>query len=299
MDKPAKYVFIGNREYVLKEMIRLRLPIQRVWVMENSFLHHRLMQDPFIDYTVAGNKKQLLEELKDTCFDILVSNGCKYILPITLLKKAKMRDDILFINVHPSYLPDLKGMDPINGACLFNRAGGATCHCMDDGIDTGTAISRIKIPMSDDIDAGLLFQLSFKAEVDAFRKAFAAGFIPQEQGETIKEPIYYTISADEMIFNGSKGVDYLLRQARAFGYKSKGVCIRIDNKNYKYFDAETIKNQYVIDFFADIPELQIGIAFERSIIFKLAGEIVRLNQLTIDNSACLEGHFIQEYVQEQ
>ena len=153
--------------------------------------------------------------------------------------------------------------------------------------------------MSDDIDAGLLFQLSFKAEVDAFRKAFAAGFIPQEQGETIKEPIYYTISADEMIFNGSKGVDYLLRQARAFGYKSKGVCIRIDNKNYKYFDAETIKNQYVIDFFADIPELQIGIAFERSIIFKLAGEIVRLNQLTIDNSACLEGHFIQEYVQEQ
>ena len=102
-----KYVFTGNREYVLREMIRQGLSINRVWVMENSFLHRRLLEDRFIDYIVVSSKKELIREILDADFDILVSNGCKFILPITRLKKEKGRDDIRFINIHPSFLPDL------------------------------------------------------------------------------------------------------------------------------------------------------------------------------------------------
>ena len=40
-------------------------------------------------------------------YDILVSNGCPYILPLNELKKAK------YVNVHPSLLPNLKGIDPV------------------------------------------------------------------------------------------------------------------------------------------------------------------------------------------
>lgn len=287
-----KYVFAGNREYVLREMIRQGLSINRVWVMENSFLHRRLLEDRFIDYIVVSSKKELIREILDADFDILVSNGCKYILPITRLKNEKKRDDIRFINIHPSFLPDLKGMDPINGACLLDRSGGATCHNMDDGIDTGSIISRIEIPMSGDIDAGLLFQLSFKAEVEVFRKALASGFAPEDSGKLIDNPVYYSISEEDMCLDCSRGVDYLLCQSRAFGYRSKGVSLRIGDRFYKYYGAEEICNRYVRELFRGIPEKKIGIAFEQSIVFKLDGRIVRLNQLSVDNASALEGEFI-------
>ena len=98
-----KYVFVGNREYVLRRMIDMGLNIQAVFVMENSFLQHRLEKMHFIDYTVVAKKKRLLELLSSVDYDVLVSNGCKYILPINEMK------DALYINIHPSHLPDLKG----------------------------------------------------------------------------------------------------------------------------------------------------------------------------------------------
>ena len=289
-----RYVFVGNREYVLREMMRQDLDIRKVWVMENSFLHNRLLKDPFIDFVVIGKKKDLLREIRETDFDVLVSNGCKYILPISQLMEEKGKKDIRFINVHPSFLPDLKGMDPINGACLLGRSGGATCHNMDDGIDSGSIISRIEIPMTEDIDAGLLFQLSFKAEVEVFRAALRSGFTCRQPEKVIDNPIYYSISDDDLIMDCDKGVDYLLRQARAFGYRSKGVCVRIDGQDFRYFGAEEITNQYIREMFKDIPEKKIGIAFEKSVVFKLDGRIVRLNQLTVDNAGCLEGKYLEK-----
>lgn len=286
------YVFVGNREYVLREMMDQGLFIKKVWVMEHSFLHTRLLKDPFIDYVVIKSKKELINEIVETEFDILISNGCKYILPITQLKNAKQNTEIKFINIHPSFLPDLKGMDPINGACLLGRSGGAACHFMDDGIDTGSIIARVEIPMSNDIDAGLLFQLSFKAEVTVFNQAYHSDFVLQNTDYQKEDTIYYTISDDDLILDCSKGVDFLLRQARAFGYKSKGISLMIDNRDYKYYNAEEIYNQYVVDYFENIPERQIGIAFERSIIFKLDGRIVRLDQMSIDNTALFEGKYV-------
>lgn len=52
---------------------------------------------------------------------------------------------------------------------LFDRSCGATCHIMDDNIDTGDIISRVKIPTTPDIEAGILYQLCFKAEVEVFK----------------------------------------------------------------------------------------------------------------------------------
>ena len=70
------------------------------------------------EYVSIESKKQLLELIKNTEFDVLVSNGCPYILPITKLRKK----DEIFINLHPSLLPDLRGIHPVNGAILFDRA---------------------------------------------------------------------------------------------------------------------------------------------------------------------------------
>lgn len=215
-----KYVFVGNREYVLRKMIEMGLNISGVYVMENSFLQHQLERNHFIDYTVVSKKKQFLELLSVVDYDVLVSNGCKYILPINDMKKA------LYINVHPSNLPDLKGMDPINGACLFNKTAGAACHIIDAGIDTGQIISRVSIPMTNDVDATLLFQLSFKAEVMAFVEAYNKGFRVLEHQPIVDDALYYTISPSDMLIDFDKDIDYLEKQSRAFGYRSKGLYFR-------------------------------------------------------------------------
>lgn len=267
------YAFVGNREYVLREMIKKDLIVAGVFVMENSFLHKVLTRDPFINYQIVSNRNQLLRLLNNTNYDIMISNGCKYILPIEKMKNAK------YINIHPSYLPDLKGKDPINGACLLNRTAGATCHIMDDGIDTGKIVARIKIEMTDDIEAALLFQLCFKAEVLAFINGFARGFEELEVQPAIDNAVYYSISVEDYLVNFNKGVDYILRQTKAFGYKSKGLYFKCRNIVFCFFKASEITNQFVINYCRNFDNLVVLFVFENSIIFKCDSRVIRFDQI--------------------
>ena len=166
-----KFIFIGNRINVLKKMIELKCEIVEIFAVKESFLEREL-KILNIPYKRIENKVNLVEAIINTEFDCLVSNGCPYILPVSKIKKINQK----FINIHPSLLPDLKGKHPINGALLFERRHGVTCHHMDDGIDTGDIISNIEIPLDSQIELQLLYQLSFKAEAEVFYKAFMSDF---------------------------------------------------------------------------------------------------------------------------
>lgn len=281
-----RYVFVGNREYVLKEMIKMNLNIIDVWVMENSFLHNRLLEDKFIHYKVIKDKKELLSLIDNVSFDILISNGCKYILPISQLKQAK------YINIHPSFLPDLKGMDPINAAILFNRDCGATCHWMDDKIDNGKIISRIKIPVTFDLDASILYQLAFKAEIQAFKEAYNRSFEPMAHQPVLKDSIYFSMHLSDRLIDFNNDFDYILRQVRAFGYNSKGLFFKCNNKNYRFFRASEIKNQFILELFEDIDDFVIGLSFENSIVFKFQKRLMRFDQIINSHSDIHEGDMI-------
>ena len=91
-------------------------------------------------------------------------------------------------------MPDLRGINPINGAILFDRPQGATCHYMDDGIDTGDTIAQVKVDDNvKDVPLDLLYQLSFMAEADAFEKAYMNEFKPLEkQNKNLEGTIYYS-----------------------------------------------------------------------------------------------------------
>lgn len=282
-----KYVFVGNREYVLRRMIEMGLDIKEVFVMENSFLHHRLEKHHFIDYTVVSKKKQFLELLSVVDYDVLVSNGCKYILPINDMKEA------LYINVHPSNLPDLKGMDPINGACLFNRTAGAACHIIDAGIDTGKIISRVSIPMTNDVDATLLFQLSFKAEVMAFEKAFERNFRIIEQQPIIDDAIYYTISQSDLLIDFSKDIESLEQQSRAFGYRSKGLFFKSNGQVYKCFQMSGVNNPFVVELSKDKKIQEVFISFDNSVVIKTKNGVLRLDGIVYDNEPIKEGQILE------
>ena len=105
-----KYVFVGNRKFVLEEMMALKLNLQ-VLVIKNTHLEKDDLLNN-INHKIIENKKELLDYINNNEFDILISNGCPHILPISKLKKK------IYANIHPSFLPDLKGIDPCLGSIL-------------------------------------------------------------------------------------------------------------------------------------------------------------------------------------
>lgn len=263
------------------------LDLKAVFVMENSFLQRWLDKTHLIDYTVVSKKKQLLELLSSVEYDILVSNGCKYILPINDMKKA------LYINIHPSNLPDLKGMDPINGACLYNRTAGAACHIIDEGIDTGQIISRMSIPMTEDLDATLLFQLSFKAEVMAFEQAYKRNYSLMAQQPSIDDALYYTISQQDMLIDFNNDIESLERQSRAFGYRSKGLFFKCDGKVYKCFRLTKVTNPFVLELAQYKRCQEVFIAFDNTVIIKTQNGVLRLDGIVYDEESINEGQILE------
>lgn len=284
------YVFVGNREYVLKEIIAMGLNLTAVFVMEDSYLHHRLLNDSFVAYTTVSSKRQLLEFLSNCNYDVLVSNGCKYILPVNDMKRA------LYVNIHPSFLPDLKGMDPINGACLYKRQPGASCHLIDAGIDTGQIVSRIPIPLTDDIDSIILFQMSFKAEVKAFREAYKRDFIPITPQPVIENALYYTISSSDMNIHFNKGAEYVLNQAKAFGYSTKGLYFKCGGNHYKCFSIREMTNPFLLEMSREFEELEVFMAVDKDILIKLNGRVLRIGQIELNGATIYEKDMVEEIV---
>jgi len=272
-----KFFFVGNRQFVLDEMIKLGANIVKTCVIANTHLERDIIKKG-LEYTVISSKNQLLEEINNTDFDIFLSNGCPYILPISKLKPSR------YVNIHPSYLPDLRGADPTLGSILFQRDTGATCHIMNDKIDAGDIISQVKIPFTEDVDVSLMYQLSFIAEKEAFRLAFKNNFKPVCTQSETSNLIYYSRSSEDNIINFDEPTSKLQRRIRSFSNKSQGCLLKHKDKTYKFHQIELLSNPYLFKYAANFSERQVIFNYEGCIIFKHQGSIILLRSLTDDVS---------------
>ena len=253
-----------NIAAVLKKMLDLGLDITCVWAVKGSYLERYLIENK-INYNTYENKNDLVRQLQEADFDIFISNGLPVILPITELSKSGK----MFVNIHPSLLPDLRGCDPVPGAILFGKNSGATCHIMDDGIDTGGIISQVEIPISEDIDVGLLYQISFMAEAKAFEEAYHRNFMVNTMQESKEDNIYYSFAdKDLMIKLDEEESDALVRRVRAFSTKNKGARIIIKGNEYIINDAQIISNKVAISFLDEVIESETGFFYENKVIVK-------------------------------
>ena len=73
---------------------------------------------------------------KASKYDVIISFGYKYILPIYLIKKLKKK----IINLHIGYLPYNRGAHPNFWSFIDNTPKGVTIHEIDKNIDTGKII---------------------------------------------------------------------------------------------------------------------------------------------------------------
>jgi methionyl-tRNA formyltransferase len=248
-----KAVFIGNRTPVLKVLQEEpEIELVSIWALEGSVLQKTLAEkNTSFQCFHLNEKKKLLDIILRTPFDILISNGCPFKLPISRLK----RKDELFINSHPSYLPYLKGMHPINGVFFHNfDFWGATTHYMDDGIDSGPIIAQKKYPKTPDLDIGLLYQISFDLEGEVFYDAlktlkahnYEFSGIPQSQISS-----HYTRHPEDMILNfKTMSLHQLLCRIHAFGVSSQGARGELENQWYQIYEAEPLTNPYALEKFS-------------------------------------------------
>lgn len=274
-----KVIFIGNRYKVLEKIRNNKfLELVDVYTVENSLLEDQLIKYG-VDYRLINKRcfEETIEKIKNTKYDILVSNGCPFRLPISDLATDKQK----FINVHPSCLPELRGMHSINYTLLSSiDYFGATVHYMDNNFDTGNIIAQKKVPLTDDIDLGLLYKLSFELEAETFQEAFEILHANNYEYDGIRQSgrgYSYKRSLEDMTLDvQAMDAKEILKKIRAFGIKSQGVILKVEDQTYRIFDAQEITNPYIIEKYEPCSAGRIIFHYENSFLLKVKDGILKI-----------------------
>jgi methionyl-tRNA formyltransferase len=280
----GRFVFVGNRRFVLERMVAAGVNLSSVYVVAGTHLERDLQRGgvPGVtDYVLVHNKNELFSLLGQARFDVLVSNGCPYILPVADLPQAS------YVNIHPSCLPDLRGVDPVIGAILFKRDSGATCHVMDSGVDTGPIISRIRIPFNDDLDVTTLYQMSFVAEQQVFSQALALCFEPQYEQLNDPGAIYYCRKPLDQVISFREDNDFILQKIKAFNNRSQGCYFSIGGVSYRVFSAQRMRNPFILKLLEGFPDCVVGMSYENGIVFRKDGEALRFLEILPTNGKAI------------
>ncbi len=280
-----KFCFSCNRFFVLEEMLNAKLDICRIFAVPGSFLQRELVKRN-IPFEFIEDKKRLTAQLLSLDFDYFIANGLPVILPVKQLTEKNSKQ---FINIHPSLLPDMRGKDPVPGALLYGHSSGATCHFMNDGIDTGNIIEQVAIDYSEGLDCGLLYQLSFEAEKEVFSKALKNGFHNKGPQVLTGDEVYYNLKEADKVIDFNKDTDFILRQVKAFNSRTQGAYFIFNGLKVIVRDAEIVTNSYLIDKTKHLQENEVVFVYEQKILLKKASGCIKLKQIESLPDAIIPG----------
>jgi methionyl-tRNA formyltransferase len=280
-----KVIFIGNRENSLEGLLSFKNELQliKIFVLKDSLLQNAI-EKYNIPYSIFEKTKEaknlIIEFLKSNCFDLLISNGCPFILPISLLKA--FNPDALFINTHPTFLPHLKGKTPLNGVKILNyNFIGATTHYMDDGIDTGNVLYQEKVDISSDIDQGLIYFISFDLEKTVSKKAIELLFSHDFKyiGENqIGKGSYFNREEYNFHVNFEKDdSETICKKINSLGIISLGNELKlIDNSKVLATNCEIINNEYLLTKFNSNSIGSILYTYDDKLLVKTIDGIIKI-----------------------
>ncbi|WP_061215978.1 methionyl-tRNA formyltransferase [Leptospira santarosai] len=132
-------------------------------------LTHKDMSEEAVDF-LASQKKipffysdlrkdpSLMREVNIFSFTYLISVNYRYIIPQSLLNRAKYP-----LNLHGSLLPKYRGRTPhvwaiING----EKKTGVTCHVMESTVDTGPIYKQIEFTIENEDTGGNILEKFYK-----------------------------------------------------------------------------------------------------------------------------------------
>ena len=279
--KKKRIVYLGNRDICYKVIWKNpKYEVVKILTFEDCSLS-RLLEREHVDYEIVtkADKEYVVQLLINLTYDILVVNGCPFILPASLIK----RQGKILLNTHPTYLPYLRGKTPINGTLLYNYPLGATTHYITDRIDGGNIIYQEKVDLTPDLDLGLCYYISFTIEERVFRKALVIleetnyQYIGTEIN-TIRHPLFTNDpSFRELDFQTMTAED-CARRIRAYGIEDEGCFAFIAGEKYIIYEAEKIVNEYIIERMRLFETGQIVLEYDSKILLKCREGILKIKK---------------------
>ena len=94
---------------------------------------------------VVTERKMCFKEIKACNPDFIISYGYRFILKKKTVAAYRNR----IINLHISYLPWNRGVDPNLWSIIEHTQRGVSIHYIDDGIDTGPILCQKKVKILD------------------------------------------------------------------------------------------------------------------------------------------------------
>lgn len=282
--------FVGSRVDLYKNLNMDKYNITKLMIVKDSHLHkYAKLND--LKYEIILSKKQLINEIEIANFDLFISNGCPYIIPVSKLKKEHQ----IFINIHPALLPEIRGNHPINASLLYNINAGATCHIMDDGIDTGSIISKIEIPLTNDLDLGLLYNLSFDAEVKAFKLAENKNFTADEKynQDNTKQGLYFTRDKNSNEIKFIESIGTILAKVKAFNIKSQRAYFIYENQKFFVRECVVMENSYLLDMMQNYENNEIIYIYDENIVFKKDNNVIMFKYIIGDMNLLSIGSILE------
>lgn len=278
-----RVIVIANRLNVLESVKTLQdIDFFKLYVLEGSLLD-KLLDTINLDKNIEVNKftmkekTRLIEELMSLDFDILISNGCPFILPVEGMRKEGQ----LFINIHPTLLPDLKGKTPLSGVFMTHREFiGATMHYIDDGIDTGNIISQEKVKLTPDIDQGLVYKISFDLERQVFDKGWQVmcehsfHYLGDKQEG---EGSYFNRTEEDQTINiDVDTTDHIIDKVKSFNLRGQGTFLKTQEASYRVYLAEKIINPYLLYTYKNISPSETAFKYDNKRVIKTIDGLIKL-----------------------
>lgn len=277
LNKKLKVIFIGNRSLILKEI-----------------LSHKYLQlvafdieDPakYLDDTKKishfKGKKQLIDFVKKNDFDILISAGCPYIIPLDRLPKKK-----IYINSHPSALPYGRGPHPLNECFLSNhQKSGVTLHFISNEIDAGDIINQLMFDLTEDVDLELLQSIIFEIEKENFIKGINI-LIENNLKFVGKKQLGLHTYYKRNLSNQQESIDKIcckdaLARIRAYSSENLGFKLKLcKDKEITIYTAKKIINKFILNRYV---KNNIGLVLlsQNFLLLKLKDGIIRVDRWKI------------------
>ncbi|WP_445384792.1 formyltransferase family protein [Robiginitalea sp. IMCC44478] len=274
---PGRIILLGCRTHVYKSAIEIGLNISKIYALEGSHLHHLLRaEDKSFRTFKESDGKKILEELLTMDFDILISNGCPILFPVERFKKEQ-----ILLNIHPTYLPFLKGKTPLNGLIYNSHSHyGATIHFLDNGIDTGKILYQEEHRITPDLDLGLLYYLSMKLEGPVFKKGWQlleeSGFQYRGRAQTGKGSYFNRTNNKRTVNWETHNTATIIKKIQSFGLKSQGVFLSIYSKKYKVFEADQITNPELLKEAIKLKPGELFMEYDGKLLVKSLDGLIRI-----------------------
>lgn len=274
-----KAVFVGNRPLILSNLSQhQRIELVHAFVMSDSLIQGGDFADIRKTICTSNDKSLVLEFLRSGDYDICVSAGCPYILPISTLPSGKV-----FVNTHPSMLPYGKGIHPINECFLSeHKRAGVSIHYLTDELDAGDIIDQVAFDVTDDLDTDLLYSFIFSLEGEVFKRSIDR--IIENELSYCGRPqagfgSYYSRNDSDLMADIQNiGLVAFLEKVRAFSSRSLGVRIRLNGIDMTVHRAFSVKNEFVLNRFSSAPAGSLLISNDNFLLVRLIDGIVRIDK---------------------